>query len=140
MSEYLLLGNETFSKIILFNRMPDEEGLPFPLNQSPEIKYLVASSLLLILIVGTIIRCKVVQYLLVADNRKNPINFFFWLDQSKWIFSGLNIVFAAMATVLPDPVSSIVGYELCNWFDLLGSAYLISSSVWSCNMALFRSP
>jgi len=138
MSQYFILPNESIGEAAVFAPFPDEVGLPFPLNQSPEVKCFLVLLLTLILILGINIRSKILRFLWNSENQKNPINYFFWFDQSRGIFSGLNIIFTIVATVVPFPICNIIGYELCNWADFFGSAYLIGSTVWSCNMALFR--
>lgn len=138
MSEYFLLGNATYGPAAIFVPFVTEDGLPFPLNQPTEVKYFLAVVLSAILILGISVRSKIIKFLWISDNKKNPINYFFWLDQSKGIFSGLNILFTVMANVAPFPISNIIGYELCNWVDFLGVFYLIGSAAWSCNIALFR--
>ncbi len=133
-----MLVNGTNVDVALFFPFTNEDGLPFLLNLSNEAKSFIALVLVVILIIGIYFRIKIVQFLLKPDNRSNPINYFFLLDQAKWVFSGLNIIFTVVAAVLQFPLSDVIGYEHCKWVDIFGSVYLYSSTIWSCNMAIIR--
>ena len=129
---------DTFTAIFNFEQFPDSVGYPAPLNQSLTTRVVIFLLLFINLALGLKIRAKVIKNLQSSDLKRNPINYFFWLDQINGGFLGLNVIFALAAIATPFPISNIIGYELCNWADLFGCYYLSGSSFWSCGMALFR--
>jgi len=113
-------------------------GLPFPLNQPLYAKCLIVCVLALNLLVGILLRTRVIKYLHTIDIEKNPINYFFWFDQVTGGVLGLYIIFTLTALVIEFPLAEIVGDAICNWTDLLGCIYLSCSTAWSFNIAVFR--
>ena len=138
MTHFFTVKNETDHCVSRFSQFSDNDGTPFPQNQPVSVRFAISSALTLNLCLGLFIRSKIIKYLLTVESKKNPINYFIWLDQLNGGFLGLNIVFYAVTIVLPFPLSSIIGYESCNWADLPGSFYLAGSAQWSCTIALIR--
>jgi len=130
--------NGTFSAIFYYKVFPDTFGYPVPLNQTKAIRALVFGFLSVNLLIGLKIRRKMIKHLQSSELRRNPINYFFWLDQLNGGFLGLSIIFTMFVILLPFPISDIIGYQLCNWADLFGCFYLSGSSFWSCGIALIR--
>ena len=71
-------GESSVSKFIPFKK---PESLPFPLNQSTEVKFIIATYLVLIFTSGLKLRLKILKFLKMSDVKKNPINYFIWNDQ-----------------------------------------------------------
>lgn len=134
----LIQENQTNCSVIQFKPFSDDDGLPVPLNQPLEVKLIISCLLLLDLLVGLKIRRSLFRYLQSTDCKQNPINYFLWLEQIHSIFMGLNITFTLVVFLVPFPISNIIGYELCNWADLFGSIYMISSPTWNCIIAVLR--
>ena len=128
-------GTLHHSKFVKFS---DAERLPFPLNQPILLQNALVASLALNLLIGIKIRVKIVKYLQSVEIEKNPINYFFWLDQINGAFLGINITLTLIALLTPFPIKDIIGGELCNWIDIFGCVYLTGTSVWSFNIALYR--
>ena len=130
--------NKTFSSVSRFAPFSEGLGLPTPLNQTFGVKMIIVTLLICDLLLGCYIRRKIINYLQSRDSKENPINYFFWIDQVNGIFLGLNIVFTLAAILTPFPISDIVGFEICNWVDVIGCVYLAGSTFWSFNIAMLR--
>ena len=130
--------NKTYSSVSRFAPFSERLGLPTPLNQTSGVKILIVSLLIWDLLLGFYIRRKIINYLQSRDSKQNPINYFFWIDQVNGIFLGLNIIFTLVTILTPFPVSDIVGFEACNWVDVIGCIYLTGSTFWSFNIAMLR--
>lgn len=130
--------NITDSYVSRFVLFPVTDGTPFPLNQSTSVKVTISLSLVFILCFGVIVRRKIFKYLQTVDCKKNPINYFVWLDQLNGGFLGLNVIFYIVTILLPFPLSDLIGYEVCNWADLFGCFYLAGSTNWGWTIALIR--
>ena len=138
MANIFVQENLAESSVVNFKKFNDTIGLPVPLNQAPQVKYFVSWLLSIELTVGLKVRWSIFRYLWSNDCQKNPINYFFLLDQANGIFMGLNIFLTLMALLLPYPISSIIGYDLCNWADLFGCVHLIGSGIWNSVIAIIR--
>jgi len=128
--------NQTFAAV--FQVLPFSESLPFPLNADLSTKVLFTIYLISNLLLGGMLRSKILAFTKSLSIRENPINLFIWYDQLTGVFMGLNIIYTLTVMYLPFPLASIIGEAACNWTDLLGTLYLISQSVWSCFIAVYR--
>ena len=59
----------------------DDIGLPFPLNTHPIVRFLLATSLLFVLVYGTHLRIKIFSFLWSSEANQGPINTLIWIDQ-----------------------------------------------------------
>ena len=138
MTSFFVLDNQTIKSALEFTQFPDSAGLLALLNLTYEVKAIIITLLLLDLIVGLVLRTKVISYLRTTDCKKTPLNNFFFLDQINGGFLGLNIVYTVIAILVPFPISTVIGYELCNWADLFGCLYIAGSNIWSSAIAVLR--
>ena len=138
MTSFFALDNETTKLALEFTQFPDSAGFLALLNLTYEVKAIIIALLLLDLIVGLVLRTKVISYLRTNDCKRTPLNNFFFLDQINGGFLGLNIVYTVIAILIPYPISTVIGYELCNWADLFGCLYIAGSNIWSSAIAVLR--
>jgi len=69
------------SSCTAFLPFEDDSDLPFPLNTHPILKFSLAFSLLLVLILGTDLRLKIFSFLRSPESNLGPINVFIWADE-----------------------------------------------------------
>lgn len=135
---FFLTINHTYSLSAKFEPLNSSESLPFPLNGSILTKIVVTAYLLINFLIGCSLRSKIFAFTKTQKVKDNPINVFIRLDQINGIYMALNIIYTISVIYLEFPLSTLIGIEGCNWMDLLGTAYLIGQSTWSCFIAGYR--
>ena len=138
MAHHIFSMENNSTNLVKFQEFSQTEGLPFPLNQSPLAKSVIASVLFSNLLVGIKLRLNIIKYLQTVDIKKNSINYFFWFDQVTGGVLGLYITYTLVALICQFPLSEVIGDGYCNWADLPGCIYLSSSTVWSFVIAVLR--
>ena len=109
--------------VVNFKPFNPEDGLPYPLNVGKS-RLPLTIVLVVILTFGFRLRLAIFRYLKTVDVRVNPINVYIWIDQLNGVLLGINLMAVLIMLYLPYPLSTIIGYSACNWFDFSGNMYL----------------
>lgn len=134
----LFIVDTNRSSVGIFETMPSDKSLPFPLNTGLVPRMVITLYLALSLLFGGVLRSEILRFIKSLSIRENPINLFTWYDQLFGGFMGLNIMYTLVVIHLPFPLASVIGEEACNWTDLMGTLYLVGQAVWSCLIAVSR--
>jgi hypothetical protein len=124
--------------VIHFLPLSDSDGLPFPLNLYFHWRIILAFLFLVVLLKGAKLRLTIVSFIKSPETKLGPINYLILMDQINGLFLALNIIFRIGFVLSPEPMSKLLGIELCYLANFSGAIYIGGGCIWSCYIALFR--
>jgi len=134
---FVFLKNGT-SVNALFKPLPFSSSTPFPLNTNIYIKFFFVLYLLVLLVCGGTLKFKIFEFTRKMNFKDNPISIFNLQDQLNGIYLALNIIYTLTTVAVPFPLSTLLGDEVCNFADAIGTLYLCGQVIWSSTIAFYR--
>ena len=126
------------NRSVIFSPLPDDVGLPFPLYLNAYWRYLLAASLVIILIQGAKLRKIIISFICSPETKVGPINTLILMDQINGLVLAAGIVMRVTFILSPVPMSTVVGTWICWLANFTGNVYIAGSYIWGCYIALFR--
>ena len=126
------------NKTLAFTPFVDEDGLPFPLFLSFQLRLAISISLLFSVFMGLKFRLIIFSFLRSPENALGPINYLIWVDEVNGLIYSV-VVIARVALIHSQiPLSEILGKNFGQMIGFISCCYNAGSCIWSFLIALYR--